>query len=79
MDAIRIIQKPKNGKVTVSLPEELKTKDMVEIVIFPYEEVHAEKAPFDPKEYFGAGKLNMSESEIESEAKKLRGEWQRSS
>jgi len=77
MEAMRFIETPQDGKVTIYLPYELKTQKKVEIIVIPYEDKGKKKKTFDPKKFKGAGKLNMTVEEIDSECRKLRDEWDR--
>jgi hypothetical protein len=77
MEALRIVQRPRNGRITIKLPEELRIKNKVEIIILPFEEEPKPQKRFDPREFKGASNLNMTIEEIDQECKKLRDEWDR--
>jgi hypothetical protein len=77
MQAMRFVESPKEGKITIELPFELKTKEKVEIIVLPYEDKKKKKKAFDPKKFRGAGKLDMTVEEINRECRKLRDEWDR--
>jgi hypothetical protein len=76
MEAMRFVESPQNGVVTIYLPYELQVKEKLEIIVMPYEEKKKKKA-FDPKKFKGAGKLNKTSEEIDRECRKLRDEWER--
>ena len=77
MEAIRILKKPKNGTVTIPLPEQLKNQKRLEIIVLPVEEKNETKKKFDPREFYGAANLNMRVDEIDKECPKMRDEWER--
>lgn len=77
MEALRIVQKPHKGRITINLPEELRIQNKVEIIILPFEEETKPQKKFDPREFKGASKLNMTIEEIDQECRKLREEWDR--
>jgi len=52
-------------------------KKKLEIIVLPYEGKEKKKKSFDPKKFKGAGKLDMTVEEIDSECRKLRDEWDR--
>jgi hypothetical protein len=77
MEAVRFVESPQGGKITIDLPIELKNKKKLEIIILPYEDKTKKPRPFDPKKFKGVGKLNMSVEEIDRECRRLRDEWNR--
>jgi hypothetical protein len=79
MEAMRFVEHPKDGKITIDLPDSLKKKKKLEIIVLPYvpyEEKETKKA-FDPRKFRGAAKLNMSLEEIDRQCATLRDEWER--
>ena len=77
MEALRIVKRPFNGRITIDLPDEFPIQNQVEIIVLPYIEKKENKKKFDPREFFGAAHLNMTEEEIDQECQKLRDEWER--
>lgn len=79
MEAIRIVEHPRDGKIVINLPRKLKTQKSLEIIIFPYEETVKKKQEktFDPRKFRGAANLDMTNDEIDQECRKLREEWDR--
>lgn len=77
MEAIRITGEPKDGKITIDLPEELRDQKKVEIIVLPYEDEPKRRKGFDPTKFRGAVKLDMTVNEIAGECKKMRDEWER--
>jgi hypothetical protein len=77
MEALRYIEIPHDGRITIDLPEILRSKEKVEIIVLPYNDIIKKKKAFDPKKFRGAGKLKMTVDEIGRESKKLRNEWNR--
>ncbi|RPI71366.1 MAG: hypothetical protein EHM45_23650 [Desulfobacteraceae bacterium] len=77
MDAVRFLESPRNGRITIDLPGELKKKKKLEIIILPYEDHVKKPKAFDPAVFRGAGNLNMTVEEIEHECRRLRDEWDR--
>ena len=80
MEAMRFVEHPKDGKITIDLPNTLKTKKKLEIIVFPYvpyEEKEKKKKAFDPRKFRGTAKLNMTPKEIDSQCAELRDEWER--
>ena len=77
MEAMRFVENPQKGYITINLPEELRSQKMVEIIVLPYEHKSIKKKNFDPTKFRGLGKLNMSIDEIDNECKRLRDEWNR--
>lgn len=77
MEALRIVQKPTKGKITIGLPEDLWIKSKIEIIILPFEDEPAPQKKFDPRKFKGASNLNMTIEEIDQECRKLRDEWDR--
>ena len=77
MEAVRFVESPQGGKITIDLPIELKNKKKLEIIILPYEDKTKKPRSFDPKKFKGVGKLNMSVEEIDRECRRLRDEWNR--
>jgi hypothetical protein len=77
MEELRMIKRPRNGRVTINLPVEFPSQEKVEIIILPYREKKETQKKFDPREFFGAAHLNMTEDEIDQKCKKLRDEWER--
>jgi hypothetical protein len=77
MEALRVLKKPENGTITITLPDKLKDQDELEIIVLPVEKKVKKKKDFDPRKYFGVAKLNMTIEEIDEECKKMRDEWDR--
>jgi len=77
MNALRVIQRPINGRITIDLPDEFLIQEEVVIIVLPYMEKPKQKKAFDPTEFRGAAKLNMTVEEIDQECRKLRDEWER--
>jgi hypothetical protein len=80
MEAMRFVEHPKDGKITIELPNSLKTKKKLEIIVLPYvpyEEKERKKKSFDPRKFRGAAKLNMTPEEINCQCAELRDEWER--
>ncbi len=77
MEAVRIVESPQGGKITIDLPIELKNKKKLEVIILPYEEKTKKSKVFDPTKFRGVGKLNMTVEEIDRECRRLRDEWDR--
>lgn len=77
MEAVRFVESPTGGKITIDLPIELKNKKKLEIIILPYEDKTKKPKTFDPTKFKGAGKLNMTVEEIDRECQRLRDEWDR--
>jgi len=77
MEALRILQRPQNGRITIDLPAEFPKQEVVEIIILSLVEAKEEKKHFDPRKFFGAANLNMTEEEIDQQCRKLRDEWER--
>jgi len=76
MEALRIIQKPVNQKITIELPKSFGDEE-VEIIVLPVVKENGRHKKIDPTQYRGAIKLDMSEEEIAKECQKLRAEWER--
>lgn len=80
MEAMRYVEHPKDGKITIDLPDSLKMKKQVEIIVLPYvpfKEKEKKKKAFDPRKFRGAAKLNMTPEEIDRQCATLRDEWER--
>jgi hypothetical protein len=77
MVALRLVISPENGRIVIDLPVSLKQEKQLEIIVLPFETEQKEKTNFDPREFKGAGKLNMTIEEIDQECKKMRDEWER--
>ena len=77
MEAVRFVESPRGGKITIDLPIELKNKKKLEIIILPYEDKTKKPKTFDPTKFKGVGKLNMTLEEIDRECQRLRDEWDR--
>jgi hypothetical protein len=77
MKAVRFVESPRGGKITIDLPIELKNKKKLEIIIPPYEDKTKKSKTFDPTKFKGVGKLNMTVEEIDRECQRLRDEWDR--
>jgi hypothetical protein len=78
MVALRLVKSPENGRIIIDLPASLRREKKLEIIVLPFETEWKQKKNFDPREFKGAGKLNMTIEEINQECKKMRDEWQRS-
>ena len=79
MVALRLVKIPENGRIIIDLPVSLRREKKLEIIVLPFEtEQKQKKTNFDPREFKGAGKLNMTIQEIDQECKKMRNEWERS-
>ncbi|HEX9973960.1 MAG TPA: hypothetical protein VGD14_17955 [bacterium] len=78
MVALRIIKSPENGRIIIDLPVSLRREKKLEIIVLPFGTEQKQKTSFDPREFKGAGKLNMTVEEIDQECKKMRDEWERS-
>lgn len=76
MEALRIIQKPVNRKITIELPKSFGDED-VEIIVLPVVRANGKQDKIDSTQFRGAIKLDMSEEEIANECQKLRAEWER--
>lgn len=79
MEAMRVVQKPKNGKLTIELPENLAKKSELEIIILPTETSsvatkEARKA-FNPSDYFGSWK--DKKIDVDKLSREIREEWDR--
>jgi len=75
MEALRVLKKPENGTVTITLPDKLKDQDELEIIVLPVEQKIAKKKDFDPRKYFGIYKdQNIDADKV---SKELRDEWDR--
>ena len=80
MEAMRFVEHPKDGKITIDLPNSLKTKKKLEIIVLPYvpyEEKEKKEKVFDPREFRGAARLNMTPEEIDRQCAEIRDEWER--
>jgi hypothetical protein len=80
MEALRFVEQPEDGKITIELPSSLKTEKKLEVIVLPYvpyEEKDKQKKAFDPRKFRGAAKLNMSPEEIDRHCTQLRDEWER--
>jgi hypothetical protein len=77
MEALRIVQRPQNGRITIDLPAEFPIQEEVEIIVLPFKEKKEDKKTFDPRKFFGAANLNISEEQIDQQCRKLRDEWER--
>lgn len=77
MEALRIIKSPKKGKITITLPDDLKTEERLEVIILPAGEGKKISEGFEPGQFKGAVKLGMSIEEIDRECRKMRDEWER--
>ncbi len=78
MVALRLVISPENGRIIIDLPVSLKQEKQLEIIVMPFDTGNKVKTNFDPREFKGAGKLNMNVEEIDQECKKMRVEWERS-
>lgn len=76
MEALRVIKTPKKGKITITLPEELRTRERLEVIVLPAEE-GAVARDFDPTQFRGSIKLGMSLEQIDRQCRKMRDEWER--
>lgn len=74
MDAYRIIEKPENHKITITLPESFGDEE-VEVIVLPVEGKSEKKKEFDPTKYRGF--LKDIEMDVDEECRKMRGEWDR--
>ncbi len=80
MEAMRFVEHPVDGQITIDLPNSLKTKKSLEIIVLPYVPYEEKKKKaFDPREFRGAAKLNMNPEEIDRQCAGLRDEWERNS
>lgn len=77
MEALRLIKSPKKGKITITLPDDLKTEERLEVIILPAGEGKKITKGFEPRQFKGAAKLDMSIKEIDRECQKMRDEWKR--
>ncbi len=78
MEAMRFVERPKDGKVTIELPKTLSKMHKLEIIVSPiHEEKEKKKKAFDPRKFRGAAKLNMAPEEINRRCAELRDEWER--
>lgn len=77
MVALRLVKSPKNNRIIIDLPVSLRREKKLEIIVLPFEAEQKQKAKFDPREFKGAGKLNMTIEEIDQECRKMRDEWER--
>lgn len=76
MQALRIIEEPANGSVTIQLPPELGRQGRVEIIVLPFEgEDTSRRTAFDPEQFFGVYKDR--DVDVDAVAKDLRDEWNR--
>ncbi len=77
MQAVRVVQVPQNGRVTLDLPPELRERKQVEIIVLPVEPLaeERERKVFDPEEIFGL--YRNRGIDVDSAAKELREEWNR--
>jgi len=77
MVALRLVKSPKNGRIIIDLPVSFRQEKKLEIIIFPFETKQQRQENFDPREFKGVGKLNMTIEQIDEECKKMRYEWER--
>ncbi len=74
MKSMHIKQKPLNGIITITLPEEMKKYEEFEILLRPSSS-KSKKPKFDPNKFNGFMKnIPMN---IEDEITKMREEWER--
>lgn len=73
MEAMRVTTKPKNGMLTIKLPESLATKQALEVIILPAQENQIDKKKFNPSEYYGVWK--EKNIDVEKVCEEMREEW----
>ncbi|MFW5810931.1 MAG: hypothetical protein ACOCWY_04955 [Thermodesulfobacteriota bacterium] len=75
MEAVRLIEEPKNGMITIRLPEKLRGNKKVEVIILPVEDAADPKKPFDISKFRGVWKdTDIDVAEI---SRRMREEWKR--
>lgn len=75
MDAYRIIEKPENHKITITLPESFGDEE-VEVIVLPVnDKKKIEKESFDPDKFRGIWK--NSNIDAEKLSREMRSEWNR--
>ena len=77
MVALRLVKSPENDRIIIDLPVSLRREKKLEIIVLPFETEQKQKTNFDPREFKGTGKLNMTIEEIDQECKRMRDEWER--
>ncbi len=74
MEALRIIQKPVNQKITIELPKSFGDEE-VEIIVLPVVKKNERHKKIDPREFRGIWKdKNL---DVEKICREIRDEWER--
>lgn len=75
MERLRLIEEPKDGILTIRLPNELKSKKKLEVIVTPYEENLTDQSRLDIGQYYGIWKkLPILPEEVSRE---MRESWER--
>ena len=74
MEALRVIKKPVNSTITITLPESFGDGE-VEVIVRPVEKIQSPKKNFDPTKYRGIWRdKNIN---IDKICREMREEWER--
>ncbi|MEI7638501.1 MAG: hypothetical protein WCJ37_14420 [Syntrophus sp. (in: bacteria)] len=76
MEAFRVVETPVNRTLTIRLPGTF-GDGPVEVIILPTADEIKTGKSFNPHDFFGITKLDMTEAEIDKECRKVREEWNR--
>ena len=76
MEALRVIKKPVNSTITITLPASFGDGE-VEVIVRPVGKDRKKNETFDPEKFRGSLRSEMSDKELEEEIRKMREEWER--
>lgn len=76
MEALRMIKKPTNRKITITLPESF-GDEPVEVIVLSTGKKRKTRSKFNPEKYYGLGQSSLSVEEIDRQLREMRDEWDR--